>query len=98
MPINEYGHETPIEPGRAKRPQEAIGYLLPLDTGVVAGAIPRLMQLVVRGCSEELVVVGKNPFIMTQVAVGSVEVLMIRAPRKAPLGVINHPCPVHHRA
>src|SRR2546423_10402467 len=69
--------------------------LFPLNARVIARPISRSVKFVKRGRAKQLVIFGKNPFVMAERAVRSVEALVVRAAGKAALAVVNNAVVVH---
>ncbi len=96
--IHIHDHVAPVEPGHAQSAQEGVGQLLALDAGIIARAVAGLMNFVVRSRAQQLIVIGEDPFVMAQAAVGRVEALMVRAAGEPRLHVVNHPAAGDERA
>ena len=96
--VDVHCHEAAIKPGHAQGAQEGVRRLLPLEAGVVARAVARLMQLVERSGAQERIVIRENPFVMAQVAIRRVKLLMVRAALEMALGIIDHPRPTNNCA
>ena len=98
MAVDIHRDIAPIEPRHAKRPQKQVRRLLALKAGIVTRAVAGLVNFIERGGTKKFVVVGENPFVMAQAAVGRVETLVIRTAGETRLGVVNNPRVVDHGA
>src|ERR1039457_5599571 len=83
-------HISLVEPRHSPSAQESVGQLLALNAGVIARTIARLVNLVKIGRTEKLVVVVKLPFVMTEIAGGRVEFLMIWTAGETALHVVDY--------
>ena len=87
--VDIHRHKAPVEPRDAECAQERVGGLLPLQAGIVARPVARLVNLVKGSCPQERIVIGEDPLVMAEASVRCVKALVVRAAGETSLGVVN---------